>query len=327
MPAGGDRKAYLALYRLCQERRGFAERQGAAIGEHLLVGVSPSWIEAAGDLHDPENPRNKMLLDNAVAWVESWAGEGSVFGARLDLDETGGGVVDVFVAPVFEQKHKSGRTKLTVSVNKALTKLQARYGTGYSYEALQTSWHAWAQEHLDETLQRGEPKYKTNREHLSIAEYKRQEDHRKREVALRKEEEELARREAAVAERERLADQTRADLEWEAAKVAHQRTAFKAALRVLSDPNLRAVHPPSQAGGDWRFDTPHLEALRPTILLARPLWPIMHHLLAVVQDKQHAADRRLAELHALRGEVDGYLRDRIDKAACEASPPWTPGYS
>ena len=325
LPEGGDPRDYRALYCLSQERRGFAERQGAAIGVHLLVGVSPAWIKAAGDLHDPENPRNKMLLEKAVAWVVSWAGEESAIGARLDLDEVGGGVVDVFVVPVFEQKHKSGRTKLTVSVNKALTKLQAKHGTGYSYEALQTSWHAYAQEHLDETLQRGEPKYKTNREHLSIAEYKRQEDHRKKEADLRKNEEDLAQREAAVAERERLADQTRADLEREAAEITQQRAAFKAALAVLSDPGLIAIYPPSHEGNQWRFETPYLATLRPAILQARPLWPIMHSLLAVVQDKHRVADRRLAELQALRGEVDDHLRERIDEAACEAGPSWTPG--
>jgi hypothetical protein len=325
LPEGEDRKDYRALYRLSQERRGFAERQGAAIGVHLLVGVSPAWIKAAGDLHDPENPHNKRLLDAAVPWVETWAGEGSVIGARLDLDEAGGGVVDVFVVPVAVQGHKSGRTKLTVSVNKALTKLQGKHGTGYSYEALQTSWHAYAQEHLDETLQRGEPKYKTNREHLSIAEYKRQEDHRKKEADLRKKEEDLAQREAAVAERERLADRTRADLEWEAAEIAQQCAGFKAALAVLSDPSLIAIHPPSHEGGNWRFETPNLATLRPAILQARPLWPIMHGLLAAVQDKQRVADRRLAELQALRGEVHDHLRERIDEAACEAGMAWTPG--
>jgi hypothetical protein len=325
LPEGGDRKDYRALYRLSQQRRGFAQRQNAAIGVHLLVGVSPSWIKAAGGLHDRENPRNKMLLDKAVAWVESWAGEGSVIGARLDLDEAGGGVVDVFVVPVAVQRHKSGRTKLTVSVNKALTKLPTEHKTKYSYEALQTSWHAYAQEHLDETLKRGEPKHKTNREHLSIAQFKRQEDLRKKEADLRKKEEDLAQREAAVAERERLADQTRADLEWEAAEIAQQRMALKAAFAVLSDPGLSAIHPPSHQGSQWRFDTPQLATLRPAILQARPLWPIMHGLLAAVQDKHRAADRRLAELQALRGEVDDRLRERIDEAACEAGMAWTPG--
>ncbi|MPR10302.1 hypothetical protein [Microvirga tunisiensis] len=332
LPEGVDPRDYRALYRLSKNSRGFAERQNAAIGLHLLVGVSSSWIKAAGGLHDPENPRNEKLRDAAVAWVESWAGAGSVIGARLDLDEAGGGVVDVFVVPVFEQKHKSGSTKLTVSVNKALTGLQATHKSDYSYEALQTSWHAYAQEHLDKTLQRGEPKYKTNREHLSIAEYKRQQDHLQKEAALRKEQEELADREAAVAdreaavaERERLAEQARADLEWEAAEISQERVAFKAAIAVLSDPGLRAIRPPSHEGSKWRFDTPHLATLRPAILQARPLWPVMHDLLAAAQDKHRVADRRLAELHALRDEVDEHLRECIDEAACEAGPSWMSG--
>jgi hypothetical protein len=325
LPEGGDPRDYRALYRLSRNIRGFAEREGAAIGLHLLVGVSACWIEAAGDLHDRENPRNKKLLTTAVAWVESWAGTGSVFGARLDLDEAGGGVVDVFVAPVFEQKHKSGRTKLTVSVNKALSNLQTEHKTKYSYEALQTSWHTYAQEHLDESLQRGEPKYKTNREHLSIAEYKRHQAHLKKEAALRKEQEELADRKAAVVERETLANQTRADLDWEAAEIAQQRMTFEAALEVLSDPRLSAIHPPSHEGSQWWFETPDLATLRPAILQARPLWPVMHDLLAAARDKHRVADKRLAELYALRDEVNDHLRERIDEAACEAGPSWTPG--
>ena len=65
-----------------------------------LCVISPEWVKAAGDLHDPDNPRNRALFDQAKAWAESWAGKGSVFGARLDLDEAGGAVVETYRMPV-----------------------------------------------------------------------------------------------------------------------------------------------------------------------------------------------------------------------------------
>ncbi|WP_165820294.1 hypothetical protein [Microvirga sp. KLBC 81] len=46
----------------------------------------------------------------------------------------------------------------------------------YSFEALQTAWHAWTQAHLDPTLKRGIPAKKTQREHLTTQEYKRLQD-------------------------------------------------------------------------------------------------------------------------------------------------------
>jgi hypothetical protein len=326
MPEGGDPRDYCALYASSKKRLGFAEREGAAIGMHLLVGVSPSWINAKGGLHDPVNPRNQKLLDEAVAWVKSWAGEDSVFGARLDLDEAGGGVVDVFCAPTAEQKHKSGTTRLTISVNKALTKLQTIHEADYSYEALQTSWHAWAQEHLDLELQRGEPAHKTNRRHLRVGEYKRQQDHLKAEEVLCREQEELACRAAAVTEQVKLNREATADLERKTKMLAQaQKDIFKAAVAVLSDPNLRAIHPPGREQDQRWFDTPDFEAQRPAIMQARPLWPVMRQLVEVVQEKHRIIDGYIEKLHALRSEVDDHLRERIEQMAEEVNTSSTFG--
>lgn len=319
LPVGGDPKDYRALYLSLKRRLHFSERQGAAIGMQLLVGVSPSWIMAAGELHGPNNPRNQQLLDEAVAWVKSWAGEDAVFGARLDLDEAGGGVADVFCAPVAEQRHKSGVTKRVVSVNKALSKLQSDVRAECSYEALQTSWHAWAQEHLDPELQRGEPKTKTNREHLSVAEYKRERDHLKALEDLRKRQEGLMLREAALTECERRVKQLAADLERRSKMLAQtQKDVFKAAVAVLSDPNLKAIHLPADEQGQWRFDTPRVEAQWPAILQSRPLWPVMRQVLETVQNKHRAIDRFIERLHKVYDEVDDHLQERIERVIDEA---------
>lgn len=148
-------------------------RKRAALGLHLLVGVSPAWVEETGSLHAMDNPRNLALFNEALAWVETWAGGKSIFGARLDLDEAGGAVADVFCAPLFEEAHKGGSRRVCVSIRKALAGLQGSHGTTKSYVALQSSWHAWAERALDQRLRRGEPVLQTKRRHLSVQAFKK----------------------------------------------------------------------------------------------------------------------------------------------------------
>jgi hypothetical protein len=138
-------------------------------GLHAMISVSREWIEAAGGLHDTHNLRNRQLIKEAVRWVKSWAGEESVYAARLDLDETGGGNVDVFIAPI---RIDSRNGKPTVSHSKPLTKIRVRRGQRMSYVALQDDWAEHCQRHLDPAIQRGVPKAKTTLQHLAVEEYK-----------------------------------------------------------------------------------------------------------------------------------------------------------
>lgn len=64
------------------------ERKGAAIGQHLLVGVSPEWLAETGDPRDLNNERVQQLIAEAKAWAESWMGEGAV---RYRREGRGGG--------------------------------------------------------------------------------------------------------------------------------------------------------------------------------------------------------------------------------------------
>jgi len=128
--------------------------------------VSPEWVEKAGDLHDANNPHNRQLFDQAKAWAESWAGEGAVFGSRLDLDEKGGAVVDLMISPV-----RDSRGKPVISTQKALTELKGIAGERNEYAALQTSWANWCQQHLDRDIVRGTRKEITAREHMSPETY------------------------------------------------------------------------------------------------------------------------------------------------------------
>ncbi|MTH80329.1 hypothetical protein [Paracoccus aestuariivivens] len=157
---------YLAAFKAHKAEMQAGERKNAPLAMQALCVVSPEWVQAVGDLHDRDNPRNIALFDQAKAWAESWAGKGAVFGARLDLDEKGGAVVDLMIAPV-----RNSRAKLVISTQKALVDLKAATGERNEYAALQTSWAEWCRAHLDQNITRGLRRELTGREHLSPETY------------------------------------------------------------------------------------------------------------------------------------------------------------
>ena len=161
-----DERDYLAAFKAHKAELSASERKGAPLCLQALCVVSPEWVQKAGDLHDPANPRNRQLFDHAKAWAESWAGKGAVIATRLDLDEKGGAVVDVMISPVRES-----RGKQVISTNKALAELKEATQERNEYAALQTSWADWCKEHLDHTITRGTRKELTQREHLSPETY------------------------------------------------------------------------------------------------------------------------------------------------------------
>lgn len=157
---------YLAAFKAHKAELGAGERKGSPLCLQAICVVSPEWVQKAGNLHDPENPHNRQLFDQAKAWAESWGGKGSVIATRLDLDEKGGAVVDVMVSPVRES-----RGKPVISTNKALQELKQETGERNEYSALQTSWADWCREHLDAEIVRGTRKEITQRQHLSPETY------------------------------------------------------------------------------------------------------------------------------------------------------------
>jgi len=146
-----------------RECLGNAKQYGkAAVGGHLLCVVSPAWVSATGDIHDPKNPRNTAIFNAARAWAEKSFGAGSVISCRMDLDETGGGVVDVVVVPEMRKK-VGGKEVSYISFNKAFEK---EFGKKRSYSKMQDSWAEYCQQHLDPSIQRGKHKSETQREHV-----------------------------------------------------------------------------------------------------------------------------------------------------------------
>ena len=156
----------MAAFKAHKAELGAGERKNAPIAMQALCVVSPEWVQQAGDLHDRANPRNIALFDQAKAWAESWAGKGAVFGVRLDLDEKGGAVVDLMIAPV-----RDSRGKPVISTQKPLTELKGATGERNEYSALQTSWADWCGANLDAKIERGLRRELTAREHLSPETY------------------------------------------------------------------------------------------------------------------------------------------------------------
>lgn len=224
-----DQRDYLAAYKSLKKSKAAGERKGAQIGIHVLVGVSPDWVREAGDLHDPANPKNKQLLDAAVAWANSWSNDGC-YAARLDLDETGGAVVDVFVAPTAEQQHKSGKSKLVVSVNKRLDELAARHGgrQGRHYSALNDDWSQYAQQHLDPRLQRGKPKAESGKRHVLPDAYRAMmQEAEAKMLAVQERERELLQQQLDLADQRVMLDNTDAELDQREEAVKRQESGFR----------------------------------------------------------------------------------------------------
>lgn len=162
-----DPLALEAAYRGFRKATGAAEGKGAAIMAHMIAVISPEVLAEAGDPRDPNNPKVRALFEQAQAWVRAEFGEKSLVAARLDVDEAGAGVVDLFVCPTAMQAGGRGRKpKLTISVKSGLEAVAAKNGNKRSYSAIQDSWGEWASQRIDQRLTRGKPKRETMRQHV-----------------------------------------------------------------------------------------------------------------------------------------------------------------
>jgi hypothetical protein len=157
-----DPLAVVDAFKRRKSETGAKEYRGSPLGLHVLCIVSPEWVQSSGDLHDPGNDRNQRLFQAARDWGDQTFGLGAVVAARMDMDEAGGGVVDLVIVPVAEVKQR-GKVKNQISVNKAY---EAAFGGGRVFSKMQDSWAGFAKAHLDSAIERGKPKAETGREHV-----------------------------------------------------------------------------------------------------------------------------------------------------------------
>jgi hypothetical protein len=256
----------------------------------MLVGVSPEWVKEAGDIHDPKNPRNKALLDTARAWADTWSG-GGCYAARLDLDETGGAVVDLFIAPTAEQAHKSGKSKLVVSVNKALEAVAIKNTgkKGKHYAGLNTDWAEYARAHLDQRLERGRPKGETGAEHVGPDQYR-----------------------AMMAEAEAARDAARkAETKARQAEklAAEKLKAAEGAVMIAAQVGAAVI-----TGGLVRDDAGNWRTMKggPSKEALRPVWSIIRPALDVVADWWQRVRGRVDALPDPQAEVEALAAVEYD---------------
>lgn len=144
-------------------------RKNGPIAAHWICVVSPEWIATGGDPHDPDtNPRIRELMHAARNWAGE-AGLGEVLHCRYDVDETGSGLVDLITVPT----HTTPQGRRIISVNKALhgvATAQKRHRSE-AFKALQDSWSAHLQAHVDPTIERGTPKQTRAKDRLTPEEY------------------------------------------------------------------------------------------------------------------------------------------------------------
>lgn len=163
---GEDGRDVVDCFKQFKAKTGIKEQKNASVCLHMLCIVSPEWLQETGDPRDPNNPRVKQLFQQSQAWAESEFGAGSVIASRLDVDEAGAGVVDVFVCPSAVVRQKNRPDKTVISTRKALKDIQRKYKKPRSFMALQDSWSDYAKNNLDERIQRGIPKSVSQREHV-----------------------------------------------------------------------------------------------------------------------------------------------------------------
>ena len=129
------------------KRKGASLRKGAAVAMHLQLGVSPEWFGAAR--FNTRSDIVQQMTQLAAEFVETHLG--GVFSARYDVDEeSGGGVVDVFAAPV----HRNARSgHAVVSCRKSVQALGRASGhPGKPLRGLQDLWHKTCTTRLDRDI-------------------------------------------------------------------------------------------------------------------------------------------------------------------------------
>ncbi|RUP21847.1 hypothetical protein [Methylobacterium sp.] len=235
---------------LSKALEGFLKANGARlygrapIGLHVLVSVSPGWITEVGELHDPQNTRNVQLAQQAVDWVQRALGGGRpcIVAWRQDLDEKGGGVVDIVAAPIRAAKLNRFKDDVTiVSVTAALEAHRALHPKDpTAFGALQTSWAAHAAKTLDRTLRRGTRKVDQPAEHLDPERYGRLVD-AARDEAKAIAAQDLAEERAVLDARERRLEIAEEKITRFVAGMAAEREGIMAEARAKVDDALNAI--------------------------------------------------------------------------------------
>ncbi|GMN01654.1 hypothetical protein [Erythrobacter sp. MTPC3] len=163
-------------------------------------------IQFPKDLVDGEKPA--LMLRHARAFVEDVFGPDAIFADRVDRDEKGRHIVDIFIAPKY-MKITKHQQKIAVTMSRHLKALAVKHdrpttprGTGH---ALQDALFAYFRDVMKlPGVQRGSPKTIAGPDWLS-AEQLREQELQEQRSELQRERSELERSARSVAEQEKQA--------------------------------------------------------------------------------------------------------------------------
>lgn len=188
-------------------------------------------IQFPKDLVDGEKPA--LMLRHARAFVEDVFGPDAIFADRVDRDERGRHIVDVFVAPKYTKitKHQQ---KTAVTMSRHLKALAVKHdrpttprGTGH---ALQDALFAYFRDVMNlPGVQRGSPKTIAGPDWLS-AEQLRDQELQEQRSDLQRERSELERRSRSVADQEKQTASASEETETERRAARHDRDLAKAEI-------------------------------------------------------------------------------------------------
>lgn len=123
------------------------------------------------------------MLHHAVQFVNKFHGGRAVFAARLDRDEVGRHVVDVFAMPTFERTYRDGRKARRASVSKfSKAEAKRRYGRDdrrAQGSALQDAWFEYLRDEVGLSVQRPERKKTSTKDRVEPEIYGLRQDRKK----------------------------------------------------------------------------------------------------------------------------------------------------
>jgi hypothetical protein len=303
---------YEAAFKAAPKHFGARYRRGAPLGVNLQLNISPDWIREVGDLHDERNERNRLLYQAALAFVRDIKG---VVAARMDLDEEGGGVVDIYVAPVFPRTNRlrkdgsRGSEILEISVSKLNAFWREQSGEKTGYSGVQTLWAAYCAKNLDLRIQRGDRKSETGRQHLEVPEIKAAYAAADAKTAEAEVIMERALRDKAEVEEERrrLAEDAQ-EIRARAQQLERERNALRAEIQMSED-----AYELAQAGLE-KTETKLAEGRRRLEEEAERL-TIARHELASMEAQRRRGQEELAEKkQKLKAEEERLAKERTEHA-------------
>jgi hypothetical protein len=234
----------------------------------------------------------------------------------MDLDEEGGGWVDVYFAPIRQQKYKGrSQTKSVISVNKCLeeTAVNLGYPKGSHYTALNTGWAKYAQQHLDPTIERGKPGRDTGKEHLTPRQYKAEQEALKKAAAAQ------AAEQAALDQKSVFeAATTAVGTEREELKQSFEDKA-KTLLEIFTDPHLDNLEPRPRTG-TWRAPpsvASNVKKLGPLMGAVLKVLEAVAAKMAEIRARLDAIVEREQQLDQAIGELAG-VQDRLKAEDAQA---------